>query len=163
MVSPYNTHYIIIVYNKYGNIDTKTKEYLTALDDGMTHIVSRKCSGEEIKTVIKILRSEYSRYNNIVMWKTGIFGKRYIDIHIGEKTLRVTFKNRKNGTYVTYVESINKRAKIPAFFNYCNYCRVGLAPMNIMTCSECSIGYCGKHCQAMDWVSYHSYNCPGSE
>ena len=162
IVSPLRIYHVVKNHNGYGNIGKEIDGYLNSLYEGMLRTVSGSCSKEELQTLVHVLRSEYSRYKNSVMWKTGIMGNRYIDIYLSEKIFRISFSKLNNGDYVTYVKFIKKRDTIPAFFRYCNYCRKGLAPNTIMTCSKCSTGYCCKNCQAMDWICYHSYNCPST-
>jgi len=160
MVSRSNMYHIVKNYTDKGNMDKKLKEYLTAVNENMTHAIAYNCSGEELDAIIYVLKSEYSQYKNSVMWKTGIYLGNFIDIRLGEKIFRVTFKKKANGHYDTLVKFLSRRNDIPAFFQCCNYCRVGLSSKRAKTCSRCSTIYCCRNCQAMDWISYHSYHCP---
>jgi len=161
-LSFYNMSYNKMYMNERGDIDIKVKNYISSFSQGSVCIVSHDISRDIRKNVVNILKSEYSGYMNNVMWKYGLFGKRFIDIQFGEKSYRVTFKKRKDGHYITYLQLNGNRKRIPSYFQCCNYCRSGLPDDQVKTCSMCYTTYCGRNCQAMDWISYHKFHCPSS-
>jgi len=120
---------------------------------------SLHASPEDVSTLKIMIMSVYSHKRSSSTWKVGIFGGVFLDLHLGEKIYRVTFKKNMDGSFDTYVKC-NGLRDIPPPGRHCSYCRKDETNVVLKTCESCkSDQYCGRSCQGLDWVSRHSIYC----
>jgi len=122
-------------------------------------IIGDSLSQYDMSIVKTLIKSTYARKKHPKMWRTGMFGKIYMDINTQDKSFRITFTKEEDGEFITHVH-LKGYITIPKGKDCCCYCREKLPGKRMGSCPGCNLEqYCSKSCQVLAWLTGHSDYC----